>query len=307
VALMADHHKGYAVPIGGVVAYEDAISPSGVGYDIACGNKAVLTDAPANEVRRNIKVIMDDICRTISFGVGRNNNERVEHPLFDADHSGWHTEPAKNLKRMAENQLGTVGSGNHYVDIFEDEKNRIWVGVHFGSRGLGHKTATYFLKAAAAKNGMDVKPCMLPVGSDLGTQYLEAMKLAGEYAYAGRNWACARVASLLGASILEEVQITDDLADQGVGCGTGFRLTRQPARRPRSSSSAVGMRAPVRPQFSAPRRGTAYVSESGGLASLPSDLVFKVDQSVSNRGSLLDYQGAQIRGEILSQRVIIVT
>lgn len=205
VALMADHHKGYAVPIGGVVAYEDAISPSGVGYDIACGNKAVLTDAPAHEVRRNIKTIMDDIWRTISFGVGRNNNERVEHPLFDADHPGWHTQPAKNLKRMAENQLGTVGSGNHYVDIFEDEKNRIWIGVHFGSRGLGHKTATHFLKAAGAKDGMDVEPCVLPVNSDLGAQYLEAMKLAGEYAYAGRDWVCARVASLLGASILEQV------------------------------------------------------------------------------------------------------
>ena len=106
VALMADHHKGYAVPIGGVVAYEDAISPSGVGYDIACGNKAVLTDAPADEVRRNIRTIMDDVWRTISFGVGRNNNERVQHPLFDADHPGWQTQPAKGLKRMAENQLG---------------------------------------------------------------------------------------------------------------------------------------------------------------------------------------------------------
>jgi tRNA-splicing ligase RtcB len=67
-ALMADHHKGYAVPIGGVVAYRDQISPSGVGYDIACGNKAVLTDADAGEVRRNISVIMDEVFRIISFG-----------------------------------------------------------------------------------------------------------------------------------------------------------------------------------------------------------------------------------------------
>lgn len=205
VSLMADHHKGYAVPIGGVVAYEDAISPSGVGYDIACGNKAVLTDAPAEEIRRNIRTIMDDVWRTISFGVGRNNNERVEHPLFDKDHPGWRTEPAKSLKRMAENQLGTVGSGNHYVDIFADERDRIWVGNHFGSRGLGHKIATHFLAAAGAKDGMDVEPCVLPVHADLGAQYLEAMRLAGEYAYAGRDWVCARVVSLLGASILEEV------------------------------------------------------------------------------------------------------
>ncbi len=60
VALMGDHHKGYAVPIGGVVAYTDSISPSGVGFDIACGNKAVLTDASAAEVKANIGKIMDD-------------------------------------------------------------------------------------------------------------------------------------------------------------------------------------------------------------------------------------------------------
>lgn len=148
---------------------------------------------------------MDDVWRTISFGVGRNNNERVEHPLFDTDHAGWHIEPAKGLKQMAANQLGTVGSGNHYVNIFEDEQSRIWIGVHFGSRGLGHKIATHFLQAAGARDGMDVPPCVLLVDSDLGVQYLEAMRLAGEYAYAGRDWVCERVAQLLGATILESV------------------------------------------------------------------------------------------------------
>src|SRR3984893_14882073 len=84
VALMADHHLGYAVPIGGVVAYADAISPSGVGYDIACGNKAILTDASAAEVRADIKRIMDEVWSVISFDVGRNNDdEKVDHELFD--------------------------------------------------------------------------------------------------------------------------------------------------------------------------------------------------------------------------------
>ena len=85
VALMADHHLGYAVPIGGVVAYEEEISPSGVGFDIACGNKAVLLDADAREVQKNISRIMDDIQRQISFGMGRSNRERVEADLFDDD------------------------------------------------------------------------------------------------------------------------------------------------------------------------------------------------------------------------------
>lgn len=205
-ALCADGHLGYAVPIGGVVAYRGAISPSGVGFDIACGNKAVLLDIPGTELRARIVQIMDDLWRTISFGVGRKNSEHVEHPLFSENgHAGWDTEAAKALKQKAQQQLGTVGSGNHYVDLFTDELDRVWIGVHFGSRGLGHGIASWFLKAAGAKDGMEVEPCVLDVAGDLGEQYIKAMELGGAYAYAGRDWVCGRVATLLGATILEEV------------------------------------------------------------------------------------------------------
>jgi tRNA-splicing ligase RtcB len=203
VALMADHHKGYAVPIGGVVAYKDSISPSGVGFDIACGNKAVLLDMPGSALRADIAKIMDDVWKTISFGVGRRNPERVDHPLFDSP--AWKCEAAAPLKEMARGQLGTVGSGNHYVDLFTDEQDRVWIGVHFGSRGLGHKIATWFLKKAGAKDGMDVAPCVIAANSDLGDQYIQCMHLGGDYAYAGRDWVCGKVAQLLDASILEEV------------------------------------------------------------------------------------------------------
>jgi len=204
VALMADHHLGYAVPIGGVVAYRDSISPSGVGYDIACGNKAVRTDADANEVRHSIGPIMNDVFETISFGVGRKNeDERVDHQLFDD--AAWSLQAVKPLKEMARQQLGTVGSGNHYVDIFADEEDRVWIGVHFGSRGLGHKTATFFLNAAGAKDGMDVDPCVIGANDSLGSDYLACMELAGRYSYAGRDWVCGRVARILRASIVEEV------------------------------------------------------------------------------------------------------
>lgn len=203
-ALMADHHLGYAVPIGGVVAYDGQISPSGVGYDIACGNKAVRLDIPAAEVKANIRPIMDDIWRTISFGVGRKNPEPVEHPLFDDD-PAWALPVAQELKKLAADQLGTVGSGNHYVDIFEDEEERIWLGVHFGSRGLGHRLATHFIKAGGGKDGIHVAPVLLETDSQLGQEYIACMRLAGRYAYAGRDWACQRVAELLGAQILEEV------------------------------------------------------------------------------------------------------
>jgi len=202
--LCADGHKGYAQPIGGVVAYKDKISLSGVGFDIACGNLAILTDANGSEVTPRIKSIMDDIVREISFGIGRKAKARVDHDLFGDE--AWKIAPISGLKEMARDQLGTVGGGNHYVDIFADEQDRVWVGVHFGSRGLGHKTATHFLKAAGGKDGMDVPPTVVPANSEIGTDYLTGMGLAGKYAYAGRE-AVARhvVREILKARIFDEV------------------------------------------------------------------------------------------------------
>jgi len=227
VALMADHHVGYAVPIGGVVAYEDKVSPSGVGFDIACGNKAVLTDASARDVKRDIKQIMDDIFKTISFGVGRRNNEEVDHELFDDD--AWSIDPANNLKDMARAQLGTVGSGNHYVDIFIDEQDRMWIGVHFGSRGLGHKIASNFIKAGGGRDGMHVDPVLLDINSSLGAEYLQLMNLAGRYAYAGRDWVCQRVAKILGANIIEEVHNHHNFAWTEVHDGRNLVVVRKGA------------------------------------------------------------------------------
>ncbi len=203
-ALMADHHLGYAVPIGGVVAYEGRISPSGVGYDISCGNKAVLLDADAAEVEANIAAIMNSIWSALSFGIGRKNKEAVDHDLF-YDDPAWKVPVAAPLKDLARRQLGTIGSGNHFVDLFVDERRRVWCGVHFGSRGLGHKLATHFIKAGGGRDGMHVDPTILAADSELGREYIACMKMAGRYAYAGRDWVCAKVASILDAGILEEV------------------------------------------------------------------------------------------------------
>jgi tRNA-splicing ligase RtcB len=202
--LCADGHKGYAQPIGGVVAYKDKISLSGVGFDIACGNLAILTDVTLPQIQPSVPQIMDDVMRDISFGIGRKSKTRIDHELFDDP--AWELEPMRSLKPTAAEQLGTVGGGNHYVDLFADERDRIWVGVHFGSRGLGHKTATHFLKAAGGKDGMDVPPTVVDEKSKIGADYLVGMDLAGRYAYAGRE-AVARhiVRGILGGKIVEEV------------------------------------------------------------------------------------------------------
>jgi tRNA-splicing ligase RtcB len=201
-AMMADHHLGYAVPIGGVVAYQDAVSPSGVGYDIACGNKAVRLDVPASEVRAHIHRIMDAIAANISFGIGRVNDTPVDHELFDDP--AWRIPAVARLKSMARAQLGTVGGGNHYVDVFVDEQERVWIGVHFGSRGFGYKTATWFLRAGHASEAIHAPPLVLRM-DEMGQEYVECMRLAGRYAYAGRDWVCGEVARLIGARIVEEV------------------------------------------------------------------------------------------------------
>src|SRR4051794_14822726 len=211
-ALCADGHVGYSQPIGGVVAYPDHVSPSGVGYDIGCGNKAVRTDLLAADLRPALPKVMDEIFERISFGVGRDNDEPVDHPVLDrirrADFS-----PQRKLHRLAAEQLGTVGAGNHYVDLFEDEDGVVWVGVHFGSRGFGHKTASGFLALAqgrafddrAPEAAMDSPPVLLAAGSELGQAYVGAMELAGEYAYAGRDVVVDRVLEILGARSTHEV------------------------------------------------------------------------------------------------------
>lgn len=226
--LCADGHLGYSVPVGGVVAYEGKINVNGVGFDIACGNKAVLLDVPADHVRANIKSIMDEVARTISFGVGRNNNEKVEHELFD-DPVWKENKLLRHLKQKAQNQLGTVGSGNHYVDIFVDELDRVWVGVHFGSRGLGHTICTHYVKQGGGVDGVDAVPVVFDDTSDLGEQYLKCMEIAGRYAYAGRDWVCSRVAKVLGATIVDEIHNHHNFAWKEKHFGKDYWVVRKGA------------------------------------------------------------------------------
>ena len=229
-ALMADHHHGYDVPIGSVMAYDGKISPAGVGFDIACGNKAVRLDLQAwkidgsgsKDMPSEMETIMDAIWKTVSFGPGGiNKNEVDDQGLLDDPI--WN-DPLMNgiNKKQAARQLGTIGGGNHYVDVFAEIKQwankavagakgweqdetwerpgPVWIGVHFGSRGLGHKLASKFIQAAG-----DTPNALIDVDSPLGSDYLSAMNFAGKYASVGRSWVCQHVANIIGAEIVEEV------------------------------------------------------------------------------------------------------
>lgn len=202
--LCADGHLGYAQPVGGVIAYEKQISISGVGFDIACGNMAVRLDMPFTAIKDSAGEIIRDVARTISFGIGRTNDERAEHELFD-DTDAWQRAGMEDYRPKAMAQLGTVGSGNHYVDLMSDETGLVWIGVHFGSRGLGHASATRYLKLAGGKDGMNVPPTVIDEDGELGRGYIAAMELAGRYAYAGREWVVERVRQIIGGTVTDTV------------------------------------------------------------------------------------------------------
>jgi tRNA-splicing ligase RtcB (3'-phosphate/5'-hydroxy nucleic acid ligase) len=218
-ALMADGHVGYVMPIGGVAAYRDLVSVVGVGFDIACGNAAIRTDVTLDalgrspeEVHRTLTSVADAVADTVSFGIGRRNradDAPVDHPLFDDP--AWDAVPAKHRQALlmkARQQLGTVGSGNHYVDIFTDETGALWVGVHFGSRGFGHTVASAFLALGQGKAWGDRAPeheVLLDLAAPIGHDYWHLMNLAGQYAYAGREWVARKVVELLGGEELELV------------------------------------------------------------------------------------------------------
>jgi tRNA-splicing ligase RtcB len=202
--ICADGHLGYAQPVGGVIAYEKQISISGVGFDIGCGNMAVRLDTRYEAVADTVPLILNDVRKVISFGIGRANSERVEHALFD-DADAWREADMEEYRKKAVTQLGTVGSGNHYVDLMRDEAGFVWIGVHFGSRGLGHTSATRYLKAAGGTDGMNVPPAVVDEDSELGRRYIAAMQLAGRYSYAGREWVVERVRRIIGGSVTEMV------------------------------------------------------------------------------------------------------
>jgi tRNA-splicing ligase RtcB len=240
--LCADHHPGYSQPIGGGIAYEGHVSPSGVGYDIGCGNKAARTALTRADLDAlgGVESIMAEITRRISFGLGVPARERADHPVLDAIRSADFA-PQRALAGLAEAQLGTVGSGNHYVNLMEDEEGFVWVGVHFGSRGFGHKTASGFLALAqglpfegrAAEGEMDSPPVLFAAGSELGEAYVAAMELAGEYAYAGRDVVVAKVLEILGAEAVHEVHNHHNFAWREEHFGRDYWVIRKgctPAR-----------------------------------------------------------------------------
>lgn len=237
--MSADGHKGYSMPIGGVIAYKGKISPSGVGFDIACGNKAVRTDVRYADLKTGeMKRVMDEVAKKVQFGLVKPSPSRIkiDHPVIDSIAKA-EFEPQRDMLSLAKDQLGSVGGGNHYVDVFVGDDGYVWVGVHFGSRGFGHKTASGFIALSQGlkftdhgkEGSMESKPILFDEGSSIGDAYWQAMSLAGEYAYAGRDVAVQKVLDILGANATYTVHNHHNFAWKEKHGGETYTVVRKGA------------------------------------------------------------------------------
>lgn len=260
-ALMADGHFGYSMPVGGVVGYSEHISPSGVGFDIGCGVKAVKTNLTYRDLKQlGVSSVADQIASKIAFGMGRIAEVRTDHALFDSDAwsilkdvAGHHEHD--RLLAGARKQLGTVGGGNHYVDVLVESYEKVmiegtyhpdnapvWIMTHFGSRGFGHGVATGFIKVAegfhfADKHTGQLKsekyeggePALLEIASDMGLAYQRVMELGGQYAYAGRDLVVQQVLDILGAEAVDTVHNHHNYSFTETHGGKELQVTRKGA------------------------------------------------------------------------------
>lgn len=207
-ALMPDAHQGYGLPIGGVLATENAVIPYGVGVDIACRMRLTLTDADVrclrvldrNNSRECFPMFDRPLERGTRFGLGCEFSEPNDHDVMD--HGDWgSTELLQDMKDRAWKQLGTSGGGNHFVewgivDIYGDKQ---YVGLmsHSGSRGTGAKVCHKYTKIAKQKNPAG-ELSWLNLDTEEGQEYWMSMQLMGEYAQANHDCIHKNVLKLAG-------------------------------------------------------------------------------------------------------------
>lgn len=232
---MSDVHVGYGFPIGGVAAFdlkEGVISPGGVGYDINCGVRLLASNLNKKEFLKKKFEILDELYKNIPSGVGKKNKFRLDKAELDqvlkngikwAISKGYgykedsifcedggcmkgakSTYVSEEAKKRGMNQLGTLGSGNHFLEVQEvakifDKKiadilgikiGQIVVLIHSGSRGLGHQTASDYIRLMEEKYGLDLYPKNLasaPINSKIGKEYLGAMMASANFAFVNRQ------------------------------------------------------------------------------------------------------------------------
>jgi len=199
IAIMPDSHVGYGMPIGGVMATDRVIIPAAVGVDIGCGMtawKSDLTELDVDEIKR----IMGEIRKVIPLGFNHHKEKQ--------EWSGFDNAPDMRIIQQeldnAKYQLGTLGGGNHFIEIQKGDDGFIWVMLHSGSRNFGLKTATEYHNKAKKlcerwlSDIPDKDLSFLPMDTREGGEYYEAMKYVLDFAYANRTLMMNRIAYIIG-------------------------------------------------------------------------------------------------------------
>jgi tRNA-splicing ligase RtcB len=218
---MPDAHQGYGLPIGGVLATENSVIPFAVGVDIACRMKLSVLDIPAADIKR----VHDQLCRTLEretvFGTGGEHRKPLEHEVIEAD---WSVTPVtQHVFEKARKQLGTSGSGNHFVefglltveqpgegDFSLAPGQYLALLSHSGSRGAGATVADHYSRLAMSLHPElpdDLRRlAWLDLDSDPGREYWAAMELMGRYAHANHDMIHKKIAKALKSSIIAGVE-----------------------------------------------------------------------------------------------------
>ncbi|TWI77253.1 tRNA-splicing ligase RtcB [Desulfobotulus alkaliphilus] len=232
IALMPDCHPGYGMPIGGVAAFRNAIIPNAVGVDIGCGMGAAMSDFTGQPERKTLVKITETITSCIPAGFNRHKQDQ-KWEGFDSFLENLSGKPGwlgKDTLSIARQSLGTLGGGNHFIEIQKDGEDRIWVMLHSGSRNLGKTIAEYHHRKALAENRKDgiVLPsedlAFFDTDSARGMAYIRDMHFALNFAKENRRRMMDIVKKILGdtlgCSFLQEINIHHNYAaeENHFGC-----------------------------------------------------------------------------------------
>ena len=204
IAIMPDAHQGYGMPIGGVLATRDVIIPNAVGVDIGCGMIAQPIGIPLEDIQPRLKEIMGEIRKRVPVGFSRHEKEQdpALMPRFNQDAVAGVVEREYT---SALKQIGTLGGGNHFIEIQRSGLDVVYIMIHSGSRNIGKQVADHYNKLAITLNERykaavpkEWELAFLPLDSDEGQQYLAEMRYCVEFAQASRQLMLERVLHAIG-------------------------------------------------------------------------------------------------------------
>jgi len=217
-ALMPDAHLGYVAPIGSVLITKDYIVPSWVGFDIGCGMTAVHIKGKgmAEKIKENSESIFASVQKRVPMGKGemQENAQKITEQgrkeykelVEKYKKKPYNKQVLQFLEGKAILHLGSLGSGNHFIEMGFDEKNNAWVVVHSGSRGVGYKVAEHYMKASAGKDKEFEKTYPLKEDSETGKEYLNILDFGLEFALLNRMEIIRKTIAGLEEAIVEKIE-----------------------------------------------------------------------------------------------------